>query len=103
MSKIHEALQKLREQGDNAPRKRNGSGRTANRKLPESVVPIASKKRFEIVGERFHLDEEMLIRRGLLAPLEHALPIADEFRRIKRPLIDNALRSARGSRVLDPD
>lgn len=94
MSKIHEALQKLREQGDNAPRKRNGSNnRGSKRKLPESVVPIASKKKFEIVGERFHLDEELLIRRGLLAPLEHALPIADEFRRIKRPLIDNALRA----------
>jgi exopolysaccharide/PEP-CTERM locus tyrosine autokinase len=40
-------------------------------------------------GEHHHLDEKELIRGGLLAPPEQALPIADEFRRIKRPLLEN--------------
>ena len=43
-------------------------------------------------GEQFHLDESQLIHRGLLAPLDQAIPVADEFRRIKRPLIDNAMK-----------
>lgn len=92
MSKIQDALQRLREQSERSDRgaRRNGSGST--RSLPDTVVPIASKKKLEIQGEKFPLDEEALIRRGLLAPIEHALPVADEFRRIKRPLIDNALR-----------
>lgn len=93
MSKIQDALKRLREQdgGATAKPRKNDSGK--RRPLPDSVVPIASKKKVEIVGEKTHLDEELLIRRGLLAPIEHALPVADEFRRIKRPLIDNALNS----------
>jgi receptor protein-tyrosine kinase len=43
--------------------------------------------------ERHHLDEKELIARGLLAPLDHALPISDEFRRIKRPLLDNVVKN----------
>ena len=34
-----------------------------------------------------------MIRRGLLAPIDQAIPVADEFRRIKRPLIDNAIKN----------
>jgi protein-tyrosine kinase len=96
VSKIQEALSKLREQGGR-PGGSGRSGKGSSRTLPDTVVPIASKKKVEIGGEKFPLDEEALIRRGLLAPIEHALPVADEFRRIKRPLIDNALRSK------DPD
>lgn len=90
MSKIHEALRKLQRQGhDQRPTKDPG---VVKRRLPETVIPIARKKKVEIGGEKIHLDEEKLIRGGLLAPLEHAIPVADEFRRIKRPLIDNAIK-----------
>ena len=92
MGKIDEALRKLQKQGVGPGRKSNGNGKPTNRRLPESVIPIARKKKIEIDGVKHHLDEEQLIRRGLLAPLDHAIPVSDEFRRIKRPLIDNALK-----------
>lgn len=89
MSKIQDAIKRLRDNegasGGHAKR-RSGSSKHA-----KSVVPIASKKKIEVSGEKFPVDERALIRRGLLAPIEHALPVSDEFRRIKRPLIDNAL------------
>ena len=86
MSKIHDALRKLQGQG--------AGGTTAKSKsrIPETVVPIARSKKIDIGGEKYHLDEQSLIRGGLLAPLEQAIPVADEFRRIKRPLIDNAFK-----------
>ena len=71
-----------------------GDAKATDRRLPETVIPIASKKRIEINGAKHHLDEQELIHRGLLAPLDQAIPVADEFRRIKRPLIDNALNHA---------
>src|SRR5690606_17848643 len=36
-------------------------------------------------------------RGGLLAPVDQAVSVADEFRRIKRPLIGNAIRSRPGA------
>ena len=90
MSKIQDALQKL--QRGEAPAqpaetvKREGfsspSGRTA--------IPVARKKKVEVDGVKFHVDQLKLIKGGLLAPLDQAVPIADEFRRIKRPLLANA-------------
>ncbi len=102
MSKIHEALRKLQQQGSGDNRK-SASGKSASgksvsgnrpskRRLPETVVPIAKKKNFEFLGEKHHIEENALISGGLLAPLDQAIPVADEFRRIKRPLIDNFLR-----------
>jgi len=92
VSKIQDALRKLQgnasASAQSSAQKRNSSGR----RLPESAIPTAHKKKVEFNGEKFHLDEKQLIRRGLLAPLEHAAPVADEFRRIKRPLIDNAIK-----------
>jgi len=94
VSKIQEALRRLQKEGGGPP-KTGGSGSTKmNRRLPESVVPIARKKKLEFTGEKFHLDESQLIHRGLLAPLDQALPVAAEFRRIKRPLIDNATKNS---------
>ena len=84
MSKIQDALKRLRDQRDDA-------GKPGGRPLPDTVVPIVGTKKPEISGEKFALNEADLIRRGLLAPVEYALPVADEFRRIKRPLIDNAI------------
>lgn len=89
MSKIQEALRRLQRQSGGGNGASNGE---FAKRLPESVIPIARKKRIQIHGEKFHLDEELLIRRGLLAPLDQAIPVADEFRRIKRPLIDNAMK-----------
>jgi len=96
VSKIHEALRKLQRDGGRPETVREGGAKRTNRPIPESVVPIARKKKIEIGGAKHHLDEEQLIRRGLLAPLEHAIPVADEFRRIKRPLIDNAIKHGAG-------
>ena len=91
MGKIDDALRKLQKQGMGSGKKSKGNGQPTNRRLPESVIPIARKKKIEIDGVKHHLDEEDLIHRGLLAPLDQAIPVADEFRRIKRPLIDNAM------------
>ncbi len=91
MSKIQEALRRLQKNGgDGQEKKTPRSG--FERKLPESVIPIARKKKVQFDGEKHHLDEQRLIHRGLLAPLDQAIPVADEFRRIKRPLIDNATK-----------
>ncbi len=92
MSKIQEALRRLQKGGGQPPKTHGADATLTHRRLPESVIPIVRKKKIAIDGEKFHLDESQLIRRGLLAPLDHAIPVADEFRRIKRPLIDNATK-----------
>jgi protein-tyrosine kinase len=61
------------------------------------VVPTARKKKVSVDGPKHHVSQPDLIRSGLLAPLEHALTVADEFRKIKRPLIVNAFNGAPGS------
>lgn len=90
MSKIQEALRKLQKappaQGES---RKQSAGRT---KLPESVVPIVKSKMLPDGVERHHLEEKRLIRGGLLAPLDQAIPVSDEFRRIKRPLLDNVTK-----------
>ena len=96
MSKIQDALRKLRSQGASPENNdRSGAGLT-RRRLPETVIPIASKKKIDIEGERFHVNQDQLIHRGLLAPLDQAIPVADEFRRVKRPLIDNFIKNLSG-------
>ena len=60
------------------------------------IVPVARKKKATIDGPKHAVDQQQLMRAGLLAPLDHAVPIADEFRRIKRPLIANATNAATG-------
>ncbi|HZD54429.1 MAG TPA: XrtA-associated tyrosine autokinase, partial [Woeseiaceae bacterium] len=50
----------------------------------------AGRKKVTIEGPKHTVDKEQLVKAGLLAPLDHAVYIADEFRRIKRPLISNA-------------
>lgn len=94
MSKIQDALKRLRDQG--GPPKTKSSERGTGSQANNSVIPMASKKQLEIEGKKFAIDQESLIRGGLLAPIEHAVPVADEFRRIKRPLIDNALKRLGG-------
>ena len=92
MSKIQDALQKLQRVRQRpadfvgqSPR-RQGFQTESGR----SAVPTAKKKKVSIDGEKHHIDQNELIRSGLLAPLDHAVPVADEFRRIKRPVLANA-------------
>jgi protein-tyrosine kinase len=59
-----------------------------------SAVPVARKKKVVIDGPKHHVEQANLIRAGLLAPPEQSLPMADEFRTIKRPLIANAFGDA---------
>lgn len=94
MSKIHDALRKLQKEGLGPAKSPRSRTALKDRRVPDTVIPIARKKKVEIHGEKYHLEEQELIRRGLLAPLDQAIPVADEFRRIKRPLIDNALKQA---------
>jgi len=92
VSKIHEALKKLQKQGPAPKAQATGKSVATNKRVPKTVIPIARKKKIEISGDKHHLDEDKLTHRGLLAPLDQAIPVADEFRRIKRPLIDNAIK-----------
>jgi len=92
VSKIQEALRRLQKEGNGSNKKTGGDAIATRRRLPESAIPIVRKKKVELNGEKFHLDESQLIHRGLLAPLDQAIPVAAEFRRIKRPLIDNAMK-----------
>jgi protein-tyrosine kinase len=62
----------------------------APRYATASAIPVARKKKVTIEGPKHHVSQPDLIRGGLLAPIEQALPVADEFRKIKRPLIVNA-------------
>ena len=90
MSKIQEALRKLHSQQIDSTNQKSNKRKSG--RLPESVIPIAHKKKVEISGKKHHLDENELIHGGVLAPLDQAIPVADEFRRIKRPVIDNAMK-----------
>lgn len=51
------------------------------------------KKKVTVEGSKYAVDQKQLVNAGLLAPMDHAEPVADEFRRIKRPLIANAKQS----------
>jgi exopolysaccharide/PEP-CTERM locus tyrosine autokinase len=90
MSSIEEAIKKLR--------KRQGAGTAAvpTRSGGRFAVPVAGRKKVEIHGPKHHISQERLIESGCLVPLEHAHLVADEFRRIKRPLIANAIEEVPG-------
>jgi protein-tyrosine kinase len=92
MTRIEDALKKLQ--------RRSGDVRDIQPALPPPVVhaaPVTSKKRASIGGEKHHVEQENLIRAGLLSPIGEAVPLADEFRRIKRPIIANATKSDRAT------
>jgi protein-tyrosine kinase len=90
VSRIHEALKRLqRDAPPVAPKKlRNSFADGADL----SAIPVARKKKVTIDGTKHHVDTKALIEAGLLAPLDHAAHVADEFRRIKRPLLTNATK-----------
>jgi protein-tyrosine kinase len=89
VSRIEDALKKLRNGTTGAAEAQP----VARVSLSRSAVPLARKKKVTIEGEKFHVSQEALIEGGLLAPLDQAISVADEFRRIKRPLIANAVRT----------
>ena len=118
MSKIQDALNKLKKDGVLPVQHTVGGAGAAVSPPPEVETPtevrgqpaaktpdrvveivsgtIARKKKVTIDGPKHSVDQQQLIRAGLLAPLDHAVPIADEFRRIKRPLIANATNAMTG-------
>ena len=87
MSRIEDVLKKLQSRGSPPP------AVAPSLATPRSPVPLAHKKKVIIEGGRHHVSPEALMHGGLLAPLDHAVSVADEFRRIKRPLIANAMRT----------
>lgn len=87
MSRIPDALRTLQQSESQAP----AHLRELNPGLDGSSSSLLGHaKNVMAVGPRHHLDSERLVKAGLLAPANHAVPVADEFRRIKRPLIRNA-------------
>jgi protein-tyrosine kinase len=85
MSRIEDVLKKLQNRGAAPP----GTAPAPTR----SPLPVARKKKVVIEGGKRHISPDELMNGGLLAPIEQAGSVADEFRRIKRPLIANALRT----------
>jgi exopolysaccharide/PEP-CTERM locus tyrosine autokinase len=88
VSRIEDALKKLRGAAPNVPAPVEATPRAVR-----SAVPVAKRKRVAVEGDRHHVSQDDLMRGGLLASLDHAVAVADEFRRIKRPLIANATRT----------
>jgi exopolysaccharide/PEP-CTERM locus tyrosine autokinase len=95
VSRVEDALKKLRESGAAPPPVARSNPPPAPPK--RSAVPVAQKKKVTVEGEKHAVSQEELIAGGLLAPFEQAGAVADEFRRIKRPLILNAIGETAGS------
>jgi len=91
VSRIEDALKKLRGAAPSPP------AAAESPRAHRVAVPIVRKKKITVDGEKHHVSPDDLMRGGLLAPLDHAVAVADEFRRIKRPLIANALRAGPGA------
>ena len=87
MTKIEDALRKLQRRPAQSPTE-------SSLGVPRSAIPLAQKKKITIDRAKHHVSQEALIHGGLLAPHNQATSVADEFRRIKRPLIANAAKSS---------
>lgn len=118
MSRVEDALKKLKKRVEASAPAGAGSAKPHGYGTPASVaadrhatapvaesrssssprVPVVSvaRKKVEVGGEKHHVSQEQLISGGLLAPLDQAIPVADEFRRIKRPLIANVEQQEQG-------
>ena len=87
MSKIQDALRKM--QSDQRPRR-------GTRETPDIAPTIAAVERNGTTGDGsepdviVNVDYDGLRKAGLLAPTDQRRHIADEYRLIKRPLLDNA-------------
>jgi receptor protein-tyrosine kinase len=84
MSRIEEALKKLRRPASTPPA-------AASKR---SAIPLSSKKKIVAADtDRHRIAVADLVAGGLLAPLDQQSGVADEFRKIKRPLIANATKA----------
>ena len=92
MSKIQEALKKLQKGSPPRPDPNVAASIGGKFRNDRSAIPVARRKKVTIEGEKQHIDQDDLIRGGLLAPPDIGISVADEFRRIKRPILENALR-----------
>lgn len=89
MSLIENALKKL--QGVRpTPTPVSPSGAVLARPRSGRAIPVARKKKVVIEGPKHPVSQLGLVGAGLLVPVDKAVLVADEFRRIKRPLISNA-------------
>ncbi len=92
MSKIQEALKKLQKGSSSRPDPNADPAIGRKFRNNRSAIPMARKEMVTIDGEKHHIDQEDLVCGGLLAPPDLENSVADEFRRIKRPILDYASR-----------
>jgi protein-tyrosine kinase len=87
VSRIEDALKKLQSGKPPAvtPPTRGTAPSQAN-----AAEPTANRTKVDIEGPKHHVSADELVQKGLLAPLDRAGRVSDEFRRIKRPLLANA-------------
>lgn len=90
MSKIQDAIRKLQTEGPNpSPRSaRAAAAQIASVELEESGIhtgPLANT-----TVRKVHIDLRLLKERGFLPPEDQQRRLAEQYRRIKRPLLDNA-------------
>lgn len=98
MSKIQDALNKLKKDGEmpverpalQIPAGKHAVATANNGQRIVDIQHVPAHRKVAVEGPKHSINREQLIDSGLLAPLEQAGPVADEFRRIKRPLISNA-------------
>jgi receptor protein-tyrosine kinase len=88
MSLIERALGKVQQQGRPL---------SAPRAPSTPAVPVPSGRELPSAGHKVSIDLHRLVKEGLLPPAHHAARIADEYRRIKRPLLDNAFGEQRAT------
>jgi receptor protein-tyrosine kinase len=84
---IENALKKLQGAAD-AAASRTPAPRGAG--PPSPPGPAARQEKVSVQGPKHHVDQDALIRSGLLAASDRAANVAEQFRMIKRPLIVNA-------------
>lgn len=90
MSKIQDAIRKLQTEGPSpSPRAaRAAAAQIASVELEESGIhtgPLANT-----TVRKVHIDLGLLKERGFLPPEDQQRRLAEQYRRIKRPLLDNA-------------
>lgn len=107
MSIVEKAVDKLKkvQPAEEAPPVEAAPPAPAVRREPPAATPAPSARPAEVATPALHVNFEMLAEQGLFPPDEFASRIADEFRRIKRPLIANitgktATRVERGTRIM---
>src|SRR5690554_1546315 len=100
MSLIETALKKLQSEGHSAIASPEQAplpplGRRA---AQAPAAPAERKRRMVIQGPKHKVPQVHLVQRGLLPPVDQAAAVAEEFRRIKRPLIANTFAEPRDER-----